>query len=1461
MAAKANQSPAKPVTVPVLLGSVAAAGYAVFEGYPGLALIWGGIVAAAWMYQPAVFTGRKDARGYPTPAHEGEQAAMNKYRFWSDLKFKMFLPGRDWLPFNSISKKMATEIPLSFIAAVLAGTGAYFIPVSDPYTAGFGNWINAGAAFITVVQVAASRRHTMVADDECPGARIDSLITLAGTRPGVTGALAAAGVMIGGAAATAASVLLPIATTAAGITPVPEPAIWILLLSAGPLALLARPWITVALEHWRTVVAARAEWETRWMQLKQDPAPRLLDRREVGPAVIDSFEAPPGVGSAMFFTMGPKIGPTMGTASRFAVLSVDSLDSNNQPVPGTRHPGRFEIVNWPSDQLPDITDPNTPKDVVFELARSALVWMADEAGAARPILADIHPLTVNRAPETAAPTRKPVDPEDLVASWKTPKEDAEPARDGQEEEPAAEHQSPIAWAFTWYAPEGPPASFIRSSGRGPLSGILNTEVIIDHRAQGGAGCIYAGPLTDPATEYDPSVGVNAETMTNLDLEDTWDERWIEVMKMGTNPPVMQPATSATAKLKNGTVIEHMAFVTRRGMPPHDFFNYEPKMSTVLNAAPFVTMTGYADPARPSQRHAQAFSLYWSSGTVPTRPDELAPVRGSKGPQWALAGRVNEAFKVARLADRPEVASVTCLTKETSPKHIWKIDLYLHGGVTLAELRGAANKIKTHWGCQWLRIAHEQDKGMVSIVAGARPSQVRIAQDRHADYLIKLDWDQVFLDSGVSGLGGVLPVLRRSGTLPKNPDVQVLEFELPPGLDFTAFTAARPKLESNSGNAFVEPRKIKDRPNAVQLLVCEVNPMPEKAGYDWEHIKASALIPFATGIDGEPVEYNFKLDPHLLIAGASGGGKSVLLQSLAFGALVRGYELYVADPTKGGADFKFAEPYAKAFTATPFEAAAMMRGIYAEVVRRKDMNSAHGVGNYRDLPEDIRPKHIVILLDEFTSLMNPDPVPAPTDDPEMDIEREMVLATNRAKTEVGVFTGKIAREARSAGVTLFLATQKLSAKMLDTIPGAGDLKVNLSRLLMGKATYGDKQSALRAPQDAPELGDSIPPGRGLFETTAGAAMAIQAWYDPAEQNILAARIVEHRTPLAEAEKLDLARYMPKQQPVPGEVIRPEEDTIVDLGEIELELELDMDLEEEPAPAAAPAPVFLRDDTVAFLDIDGCIAADVHDADRLASGELVRLDSGQRGTVAYLPQALERLNTMGVPVIWCTNWDTDADEYFGRLLPAAVATAGYAGEESGWWKIDSVTAWLQANPRVRRVLWIDDMLAEEDSLLGVLYAETAAEALESLGVEHRFIIPSPDRGLDAAELDEAAAFAAGSEVVQLPPSPEEVIEEDREPVRTPEPVPAAAAPAASKSPGRSRTRKSPAPTEAADEFGSVKKAPARKRTASPDEADEFGPVKKTPARRRPAAPAAEEDMFAPAPAPANRRKPAPVEDLFG
>ena len=1319
-APRRNQAPGKPITPMVMLGAVAAAGYAIYQGFPGVAAIWAGLLVSAWTYPPAMFTGKKDARGYPSPAHPGEQTAMNKYRLWEDLKFKLVLPNLDWLP--------GLKPRLSFLAALWAASAAYLIPVTDiEYTQGHGPWINAAAAFISVAQFSASRRRTQVADDENPGARIDSLISLAKKNPPKAIGLFIGGIVTGGAVGTVATVMLPLATEAAKVPTVPEPAIWALCLTGGPLALLSRAWITEALEHWRIVVAAREEWRARWEMLKQDPPPRLIDRQEVGPAIIETFDAPPGTGAMPFWMMADKIGPTLGTGSKFAVLDVPNLDSNNSPMPGTKHPLRFEIVRWPSDQMPDITDPATSKDVVYQLARCAIAWAADGVYS-RPVIDDVHLLTDPQAP--AADTADDESP---------------PAATGG-----------AVWAITWYLPDGPPASYIRANGRNEMQEALQAHVLIDHRAQNGNGCAYAGALLDPDTQWDPSSGLNTKAMQKIFDEDAWNGRWAEAApKHKANPPVMEAATASTARLKNGVTLNHLAFITRQGMTPHDFFPFEDKLPSTLNAAPFVAMTGFPGSGkRQGERHPQAFSVYWSSEAVPAKPDDLAPVPRSDAPRWVLAGLVNQAFKAARLADRPEIASVTCLTKPESRQHIWQIDLRLYGGVTLNDVRGMAQRIKQHWASDWLRVAAAQDG--CTIVVGARPSKVLLSSPRHEQYLESLNWDQVFLDSGISGIGGLMPKLTNVDHMPRNKQVSILDFELPAGLDFTSFTSVRTKLESNSGNSFVEPRKIKNASNKIQLLACEVNPMPERAGYDWDYILECEFIPFATGVDGEPVAYNFKVDPHLLIAGASGGGKSVLLQSLAFGALIRGYELYVADPTKGGADFKFAEPYAKAFTATPFEAAAMMRGIYAEVFRRKNLNTEYSVGNYRDLPVDVRPKHIVILLDEFTSLMGQDPVPPASDDPELDIERDMIIATNRAKSDVGVFAGKIAREARSAGVTLFLATQKLSAKMLDTIPGAGDLKVNLSRLLMGKATYGDKQSALRAPQDAPNLGDAIPPGRGLFETTAGAAMAIQAWYDPAEQAVLREKLAEEIHPLDEDKKLDLTPFMMKLPTMPGEVASPtaapRADIVVDLGEIELNLDdldfSDMDLDtdaEPPAPSdddvmadVAPGLAWpeVQPDSALLLDVDGVIAPFT-----FRDGLDHRAAPGH-GTVMFDPVLMERLAAVPTIQAWLTSWEDDAPDNFSDLFPRAKDVLVASTEDSGWWKIDAAIEWLRSNTNVTRLAWADDELAAEDPILGLTYLEIAAEAFELAGVDALLIVPNADTGITSDDVGEIEVFFGGS-----------------------------------------------------------------------------------------------------------------------
>ena len=221
----------------------------------------------------------------------------------------------------------------------------------------------------------------------------------------------------------------------------------------------------------------------------------------------------------------------------------------------------------------------------------------------------------------------------------------------------------------------------------------------------------------------------------------------------------------------------------------------------------------------------------------------------------------------------------------------------------------------------------------------------------------------------------------------------------------------------------------------------------------------------------------------------------------------------------------------------------------------------------------------MLIDEFTSLVGRDPLPPRTDDPHLDTERDIVEAANHAKIEIGVYVGKIAREARSAGVTLALGTQKLSAKMLDTIPGAGDLKTNLSRVLLGKTSWGDRASALRSPGDAPDLDGAIPRGRGLWETTAHPAHIIQTWY--ATQDDFRANLATRIPELPAAERLTLPPDDPHTAAGSrhGTKHTTADDTrsTVDLGDIDFSLtDLEAACAEDPAGMPVASDRDLPDD---------------------------------------------------------------------------------------------------------------------------------------------------------------------------------------------------------------------------------------------------------------------------------------------
>jgi hypothetical protein len=174
-----------------------------------------------------------------------------------------------------------------------------------------------------------------------------------------------------------------------------------------------------------------------------------------------------------------------------------------------------------------------------------------------------------------------------------------------------------------------------------------------------------------------------------------------------------------------------------------------------------------------------------------------------------------------------------------------------------------------------------------------------------------------------------------------------------------------------------------------------------------------------------------------------------------------------------------------------------------------------VGSFSDLPEGIRPRRIFVIIDEFTSAIESEKVPPRSDEAELEEERDAIIALNNAKLFIAQYTGKILREARSAGVTMILATQKLSAKSLDAVPGGETMKMQLSRILLGNATFGDKMSALRKPEQSPDLGSEVPPGRGIYEPSDGSPQIIQAWYSPT--HVFRERLEELRPPLTDTQR--------------------------------------------------------------------------------------------------------------------------------------------------------------------------------------------------------------------------------------------------------------------------------------------------------------------------------------------------------
>jgi hypothetical protein len=218
----------------------------------------------------------------------------------------------------------------------------------------------------------------------------------------------------------------------------------------------------------------------------------------------------------------------------------------------------------------------------------------------------------------------------------------------------------------------------------------------------------------------------------------------------------------------------------------------------------------------------------------------------------------------------------------------------------------------------------------------------------------------------------------------------------------------------------EPRSLLDTVPGEALL-------PERAAEAWECDWHSWPI----GLDaaGRPLTIDLLGGPHIAAAGGSGAGKSTLARLLMTQAILHGFEVVATDPAKRlGGLLQMVDFTKGMYISSVQQTAEMLKLVFAEVTRRVELTEQYGGEDWMDLPEGtVRPW--LVFIDEWANNIDRDGKLGATakGTPEQTEWEEK----ERAIDAVISLTGKIAAQARSAGIHLVMMSQTASTNIMPT----------------------------------------------------------------------------------------------------------------------------------------------------------------------------------------------------------------------------------------------------------------------------------------------------------------------------------------------------------------------------------------------------------------------------------------------
>jgi DNA segregation ATPase FtsK/SpoIIIE, S-DNA-T family len=203
-----------------------------------------------------------------------------------------------------------------------------------------------------------------------------------------------------------------------------------------------------------------------------------------------------------------------------------------------------------------------------------------------------------------------------------------------------------------------------------------------------------------------------------------------------------------------------------------------------------------------------------------------------------------------------------------------------------------------------------------------------------------------------------------------------------------------------GQALVGVEAPNNRPATVKLR-------PLLQSDEWKRQKSPLSFVIGRSISGKPMFADLAKMPHLLVAGQTGSGKSVMINTIVASFLYRNspadLKLIMIDPKR--VELAFYEDIPHLLTpvmSEPEKSISALKWAVAEMERRYktlEKNRKKNIADYNKLPDKENMPYIVVVIDELADLML------------------------TAARDVEHLIARIAQKARAVGIHLVLATQR------------------------------------------------------------------------------------------------------------------------------------------------------------------------------------------------------------------------------------------------------------------------------------------------------------------------------------------------------------------------------------------------------------------------------------------------------